>query len=511
MTVRNGMDGDEADRRSALEGSAEWVDEAPPSEGLRLYVDVLRGRLPLLILAMTIGLVTTYALVSNAEKVYEAEAGLLVTPVPRTNTALFGLGLVSESGDPTRDAETLAQLITTPAVAERVKRELGVADSPGELLRAVDALPVAGSSIVAITAEANDPEHAARLANAFGAAAIAVRTDRMHAELDRVIPRLEAQLDEIAAGEITARQGLGDQIRTLEALRFQSDPTLHLETRAAPPGSAVAPRPLLSIAAALIGGLILGAALILAAHVLDRRVEREQDLRRYRIPVVGRVPRERFWRRLRRRDPLTPADLSPRAADAYLQLASQLLFSMRDDATLFITSPGAGDGKTTTSINLSAALAQLGEDVVLADADSRRPTLGRLLAAPPAYGLRDVAAGRASAGDAVMTATALSGVEVLAQQADGANGGMARPLGPKAAETLVREVKGRAHWLVLDGPALAYAPETLALAMQAAVFIVVRLRATRARDLAVLADLLVRQGITPAGFVVIGADPRPIY
>jgi len=506
MTIRNGAGGDEADRHSAIVGQAEWVDEAPPSEGLRLYVDVLRGRLPLLILAMTIGLVTTYALVSNTEKVYEAKADLLVTPVSRTNTDLFGLGLVSESGDPTRDAETLAQLVTTPAVAERVKQELGVADSPGELLEAVDALPVAGSSIVAITAEANDPVLAARLANAFGEAAIAVRTDRLLAELDGVIPPLQRDLDEMSA-EDPGREELSAQIRAL--LRLKSDPTLRLVTRAEPPRSPVAPRPLLSSVAALIGGLILGAALILVAHVLDPRVEREQDLRRYRIPVVGRVPRESFWRRLRRREPLTPANLSPGGADAYIQLASQLLFGMRDDATLFITSPGAGDGKTTTSMNLSAALAQLGEEVVLADADSRRPTLGRLLAAAPAYGLRDVAAGRASAGEAVMTATALSGVEVLAQS-DGANGGI-HPLGPKAAETLVREAKSRAHWLVLDGPALAYAPESLALATRAAVFIVVRLRATRARDLAVLADLLVRQGITPAGFIVIGADPRPIY
>lgn len=513
MTLPSVVGGPDGDPRRTIHAPADWVDEAPASDGgLRMYFDVLRGRLPILILAAVSALATAFIFVSRAEKVYEADAGVLVTPVPRTNTDLFGLGLVSESGDPTRDAETLAQFITTPAVANRVRRTLRTRDSSNELLENVEALPVAQSSIVAITARANDPEEAAQIANAFGEAAIAVRTDRMHVALDQVIPRLKTQLAGIPTVEAAARQTLSERIRTLEALRLQSDPTLHLETQAAPPPSAVAPRPVLSLAAALMGGLILGVALVLGVHVFDTRIEREQDLRRYRIPIVGRIPREPFLRRIRKRGLLTPSALSRRGLDAYRQLASQLFFGAdRPDSTIFVTSAGPRDGKTTTSVNVSSALARLGEPVVLADADSRRPALGRFLPETPDFGLRDVAAGHASAGDAVVTATDLSGVQILAQVA-AEDGALARPLDADGADTLIREVKRRAQWLVFDGPALAYAPEVLPLAMSSStVLIVVRLRATRARDLAGLADLLVQQRITPAGFVVIGADPRPVY
>jgi capsular exopolysaccharide synthesis family protein len=52
----------------------------------------------------------------------------------------------------------------------------------------------------------------------------------------------------------------------------------------------------------------------------------------------------------------------------------------QDLTVIAISSPGVGDGKTTTSINLAGALAQ-GEDnsVLLVEADLRRPTIGKLL------------------------------------------------------------------------------------------------------------------------------------
>ncbi len=71
--------------------------------------------------------VTTLAAVlylAVADKVYEAEADLLVTPVTDDNDAITGLGLIRESNDPTRDVETAARLVLSRDVAERVRTEL---------------------------------------------------------------------------------------------------------------------------------------------------------------------------------------------------------------------------------------------------------------------------------------------------------------------------------------------------------------------------------------------------
>ena len=71
--------------------------------------------------------------VAMAEKTYEAESRVLVTPV--TDQPVYrGLGLIMQSSDPTRDVQTAAKLITTTAVAERVKRVLGSDEPPTDLL-----------------------------------------------------------------------------------------------------------------------------------------------------------------------------------------------------------------------------------------------------------------------------------------------------------------------------------------------------------------------------------------
>jgi len=71
------------------------------------------------------------------------------------------------------------------------------------------------------------------------------------------------------------------------------------------------------------------------------------------------------------------------AAERYRMLR-HVVESLRKNKNLqvlAVTSPGAADGKTTTSINLAGALAQsTAERVLLADVDLRRPSVARQLA-----------------------------------------------------------------------------------------------------------------------------------
>jgi capsular polysaccharide biosynthesis protein/Mrp family chromosome partitioning ATPase len=495
------------ERGRARPATPDWIGEAPPSEGLRTYLDILRARFKLVIAIIVLTVGSAAFLVTQTPPVYEAEADLLITPIPGDRETLFGLGLVTESGDPTRDAETLAQLITTPQVAERVRARLGLERSARQLLQDVTAEPVAQSSIVTVTARANDAELAARLATVFAESAIAVRTERMHALLDSVIPRLRRQLENLPPGELRSREALSGRLRDLETLRLLPDPTLHLENRASPPPSPVSPRPVLTMAAALIAGLILSSGVVLGARMLDTRIEREQDLRMYRIPILGRIPR---WRP-RGRGPLRPEAIPPTTRQAFQRLASMLeARSAPGSRSIFVTGPGPAEGKTTTSIQLAGALASGSEQVILVEGDWRRPALADTLGLTAPHGLSDVLSGRVGLEDALVPVDGFPGVRVLTRERGGDAG--SATVSVEDADRVIRETRLQTNWLIFDGPPLTEAPDWLPVVNRlASVLLVIRLGRTRTNDLAELADLLVEHEITPEGFIVIGGKPRPIY
>ena len=79
-------------------------------------------------------------------------------------------------------------------------------------------------------------------------------------------------------------------------------------------------------------------------------------------------------------------------ADAYKVLRTHVLQRMRTNGwkTLAITSPGEGNGKTLTAINLAISLArEVNQTILLVDLDLRRPSLGRYFVEGTTRGLSD--------------------------------------------------------------------------------------------------------------------------
>ena len=91
------------------------------------------------------------------------------------------------------------------------------------------------------------------------------------------------------------------------------------------------------------------------------------------------------------------------ASEAYKLLRTNLLFSLPEKHChiIGVTSSVRGEGKSTTSVNLSYTIAQSGKRVLLIDADMRRPALVRLLVEKGTPGLSNVLAGIAEEEDAI--------------------------------------------------------------------------------------------------------------
>ncbi|MDT1879161.1 CpsD/CapB family tyrosine-protein kinase, partial [Acinetobacter baumannii] len=68
-----------------------------------------------------------------------------------------------------------------------------------------------------------------------------------------------------------------------------------------------------------------------------------------------------------------------------------------------VTSAHPGEGKSSIVANLAVTLAQAGRDVVLIDADLRRPVLSETLGLVGDVGVTDVMLGRATVRDVAQT------------------------------------------------------------------------------------------------------------
>jgi capsular exopolysaccharide synthesis family protein len=170
----------------------------------------------------------------------------------------------------------------------------------------------------------------------------------------------------------------------------------------------------LNLAVGLLLGAVAGIGGALLRGYTDDRLRRVEDIDGYMgVPTVGVIPmvstappKDRRWLPARSGDdivwsgPVTAGRRSwyqldranrhrPVLADAFAALRAALLLSEEAPTPrrLLVTSPGAGEGKTTISVNLALALARQDQRVLIVDADLRRPSVHEALGIEAKRGL----------------------------------------------------------------------------------------------------------------------------
>ena len=484
----------------------DWLQPPAEQEGLKRYVETIRERLPLILATVAVTTAIAILYVISASKTYEAQADVLVTPLPCDEASINALGLICQSVDPIRDVETAARLITNIDVSRRVAEELQLTDSPQDLVQRVEAEPIAQSNIVSVTATEDSPEGAQALANGFAEAAVDERTDQLHEAIDDLLPQLELQLEGTDDPEL--QDSITNRISTLQLYSAGPDPTMQLETRATLPTTQASPRPVLSVAAGIFGGLILGIAAAFASQVLDPRLRREAQLRRlYRLPILARIPKES--RTIER--PLSPSRISPVTSEAYRTLRATLSSRRRSrrGRMILITGSAPSEDKTTTAVNLATSMALAGQRVILIESDLRRPVVGDTLQARPERGGVVSVLIENSTLEESLVQTAAYGPNLRLLLADYEGGWIAELFSIPSAEKMIDEARNLADWVIVDSPPLNEVVDALPLTRLADdVLIVARLGTTRLDKLSQLGELLVENDVRPTGFAVVGT-PRP--
>jgi succinoglycan biosynthesis transport protein ExoP len=180
-------------------------------------------------------------------------------------------------------------------------------------------------------------------------------------ELAEYLKTLQQQIRELSVNEDLELDP--SKIRVMEVARPAASPSRPQKSKA--------------LAVALVLGLVLGGGLAVARDWLDQTLRSAEDITvSLGLPVLGVVPAMS-----RRQGPRVSGRivfLKPESqeAEALRTVRTAVFFGAPKEKarTLLITSPSAGDGKSTLVSNLAIAIARAGQKTIVVDADFRKPS-----------------------------------------------------------------------------------------------------------------------------------------
>jgi capsular exopolysaccharide synthesis family protein len=174
-----------------------------------------------------------------------------------------------------------------------------------------------------------------------------------------------------------------------------------------------------------------------------------------------------------------------------------------------VTSPAAGDGKSTLALNLAISLAQSGKKTIIVESDLRRPKVHKLTGAENKVGIVDALRGTLPLDECIQP-TQVSDLSVM-------------PCGPRPkdpAELLARpeyervlaDLRARFDYVIVDTPPVLAVTDPAGVAARVDGTIVCMRLSRHTRDLGKRTVESLRDiGATVAGIVINGVEERDAY
>lgn len=395
---------------------------------------------------------------------YTAETRLFVTTTDTSTTAAAFQG----SQFTQQRVTSYAQLLDGVDLARRVVAQLGLQESPGDLVGEISAQAVPDTVLLDVSVTDPNPRRAMDIASAVGT------------QFGLLVNQLE-----------TPATGGGPLVK----VTVVQQPQL--------PTAPSSPHTTRNVILGLVVGLLIGGAVAVARARLDRSVREADDVLAVTgVPVIGTVMRDSSLDKVHVVDASTPS----RTLEDFRQLRANLQFLNVDapPRVIMVSSALPSEGKTTLAVNLALALVQAGHVVTLLEADLRKPKVSRYLRLVGDVGLTNILSGNA-------------GIEEVTQKSTGLSVIAAGPTPPNPGELLassqmgsvLQKLRESSDFVLVDAPPLLPVADSSGLAMHTdGVLLSVRYGATRRDHLRQAAVTLERVGATTLGVVLNIVPPK---
>ena len=490
---------------------------------IRGYLHVLRRGRRWVAAFAVLGLGVSLVLSLTATREYSSTAQLLVQ-----STGSVNLTTGDQSAITAAQVQTELQLVTSAPVQDQVRKELG-------RLPAVSAAQVGQTNVIAVTSVSPVPAQAAKAANAYANAFVewstATAISNLAAAENQLSRQIKAVGEEISglptdksaqtsprtsalASALSNQQAvLKGQLAQLQVAGATLSTGLELVTPAVAATSPSSPKPEQNVLLGLAAGLVLGIGAAFLRDSLDDTVATEEEVEQVSgAPVLVTVPLVPSWRKKARPVLTAVTDPVSQPAEAFRSLRTSLQFARQQHPfrTLLVTSPSAGDGKTSTVVNLGAVFAQAGAQVVLVSCDLRRPGLSQCFAPGEQAELSAVLAGEQPLDHAVTPMPDVEGLWTL-----GTRTVVEHPtelLAGQRMRDVIAELAQRFDVVLIDSPPVLPVADAMILSAYVdAVLLVVAAGQTRRTELRRTTEKLLQAGAPVVGAMLNKATTQDEY
>ncbi|MGB6183227.1 MAG: polysaccharide biosynthesis tyrosine autokinase [Rhodococcus sp. (in: high G+C Gram-positive bacteria)] len=372
---------------------------------------VLRTRWLVIVLATLAGTAAaiTYSLLTPP--IYQSTTRFFVSTSAQTVDELYQGNLASQ-----QRVASYTDLLTSEELANRVLTEGGFPLTLDELLGEISAESKPNTVLITATVSDRSAARARDIASVLGGQFV-----------DFV-----REVETPAAGGSSAAE-----VSVVQQPQIASEPA--------------SPKVVRNVVLGTVLGLLVGLAAAVVRQRWDRTLtERSSFEELSDSVVVGRIPMDKV---LGRSHVVFREESSSPVAEAFRELRTNLQFLSVDNPPrlIVLTSSVPGEGKSVTSINLAAVLAENGSTVALVEGDLRRPRVSKYLGLVSEAGLSNVLSRQAST-EEVMQPTKFRGLSVLASGPIPPN--PSELLGSDLARKTLAELRGAFDYVIVDAPPL---------------------------------------------------------
>ncbi len=290
------------------------------------------------------------------------------------------------------------------------------------------------------------------------------------------------------------------------------------------------PNPARNSAIGFVSGLALAFGFVFAGEFVNRSLRTPgESAFHLRVPELGVIPNKTAVQDQVLLPNILPVKAEPDAptklelvtwqdrpsllAEAYRNALTSILAANAKGRpkVILITSPGHGEGKSSTVSNLGIALAEINQRVLLVDADLRKPRLHDIFNLPNSWGLTDLLREKSSLRDCPL--------EAMARKSE-VDGLYVLPSGPgtvsitsllystRMAE-LVDRVRRDFDITIIDTPPMSYLSDARVLGRLAdAAILVIRAARTTRDEARAAKQRLVDDGIRVLGTILNAWEPK---